>query len=776
MLFILYLTKTIQELIVEIDYFLSNRNNIRRFYRFRTAEGYFRLITGVLAKTIYGLAFLFVLYKEILYAKFIPDIISPDFLTGNYEWQLSLLTNGIVIAPLVFFITFMLRKKKTGKINISDESIRLMESNRDYISLSILAIGALFGIHQYVVTYKEAGLSIWVILFAIVIGCIINLIGRQYYIGKRMFILRHLRADKHTAIGKKLPQKLTRHSSSVMEKIMRLPLFLSNSSRSRVFCSYTHSSKWSNEQVNLVLSEFEQYGCECFVDNKSIVVGSSWRHQLRQSMSDADYVICFCDEVSCMKPWPAAELEAALLLRSCTIAPHITVVCPRDMKDENISRMLPVFRYAFLNEGLPTRFVKVARQSGNLVINLSKHGYLLQEDYLDKSLAGNSSLLFWIPFVLFSILTIMVGFFTSILPLVAIVALGIFSVMTYSGDLVYTFNQLGEILVNPNNTYFILLTGTIFYIFSSILSEFYWKNIVYRLVKKQNILQRIIVFMSQTLFCAFSIFIFTPVITEFNLIQLLSLFCISFIAMCAVSEKYLALHTYGDVIKRNRVSLPSSKENRLPGSMAEFRMEQLMQLTNREKLLKPMYDFCRRYKNTPFVELYGYGKDNPELKEAFNNLIELKEKILKCGHSYNIAMLFDDLGEYAGLLGRYQDCLNYYEKYTEYIYASLVSGYLSYSDIYSTYYKMAKIYLKIGKYEEAEKYAWYAMHGIYQNIRLSNDHLKKIWSGPINNPKFIPIQITWNTFFDRSITIGFKYLLDKDKLLFEEIKKFRQNL
>ncbi|MDR1221954.1 MAG: toll/interleukin-1 receptor domain-containing protein [Tannerella sp.] len=763
---------TLQELIKQIEYYLANRNNIRRYYGFRAMEGYFRLIFGLLAKVIYAIAFAMVLLKDFQFAKILPDATFIELFNRYYEWH-PLLTYGIVIAPLLFFVTFLLRKRGSRNIGISDEYTRLIESNSDMFSLFILLCGTYSGILQYIFYREELGLGIWNLLFMVLIGCLINLIGRQYYIGKRMFILRHLRADKHTKAGKKLPGKLTGHSSSVMEKMLRLPLFLHISNRPRVFCSYTHSSGWSKEQVNTVLSEFNRYGSECFVDHSSIAVGSSWRHQLRQAMSDADYVICFCDEISCKKPWPAAELEAALLLRSCMIAPHITVVCPRDMSDENVDGMMPVFKYAFLNEGLPTRFVKLIRQSGNVVRNLSKHGYLLQEDYLDRSLAGNTPILFWIPFVLFSFLYGIVGFFTSILPFLALIAFGVFFVTTNSENLLTAFDQLGDILVNSNSFYSCLLMGTIFYILSSILSSFYWRNIVFRLAKKQNGLKRTITSLVQILFCVFSILTFIPVVTDLNLTWIVTVFCICYIAMSAVSEKYIFDHDFGEVIRRNQVIMPSASKNPLPG-MAEFRIEQMMHLRKRKGLLKPMYNFFKRYKGTQIIDLYGRGQNDPDLKGAFDKLVELKDDLLKCGHSHNIALLFDDLGEYAGLLGRYQECLNYYEQCTEFLYASLVSGYKNYSTIYSIYYKMAKVYLKLGKCEEAGKYAWYAMHGIYQNRCLMDDHLKKIRRGSNDNSLFLFFRSIRHAFLDRSVTIGFKLLFNGDKVLFEEVKKFRK--
>lgn len=762
---------SLQELIKQIEYYLANRNNIRKYYRSRGAEGYFRLTFGLLAKIIYGISIAFVSFKELQFLNILPDTAYTELFNRRYDWH-SMLIYGIVIAPLIFFITFLLRKKKIANIGVSDEHTRLIESNSDTFSLFVLLCGASFGIHQYTLCKEEFNFGIWGLLFAVSIGCLINLIGRQYYIGKRMFILRHLRADKHTKIGRKLPRKLTRHSSSVMEKMMRLPLFLRISNRPRVFCSYTHSSRWSKEQVKIILSEFNRYGCECFVDHSSIAVGSSWRHQLRQAMSDADYVICFCDEISCKKPWPAAELEAALLLRSCTIAPQITVVCPRDMKDEKIEDMMPVFKYAFLNEGLPTRFVKLIRQSGDAVRDLSKNGYLLQEDYLDKSLAGNSSILFWIPFVLFTILNGTVAFFTNILPVLALIMFGVFLVMTNNEDIFTASNQLGETLIHSNNFYMGLLAVVIFYIFSCILSSFYWGNAAFRPAKKQNRLKVTAIFLVQVLFCALSILTFIPVIPALNLIQLLTLFCICYIAMCAVSEKYISDHDYGKVIRRSQVIMPFAPKDYLSG-MAEFRMAQMTLLKKRNGLLQPMYNFFKRYKGTPIIDLYGHGQNDPELNSAFTKLIQLKNDLLKCGHSHNIAMIYDDLGEYAGLLGKYQECLSYYEQFTEFLYASLVSGYESYSNIYGIYYKMAKIYAKLGLYKEADRYAGYAMHGIYQNSCLLDDHLKTIWRGANKNSPLLILLITWRSILDRSVTIGFKHLFDKDKVLFEEIKKFK---
>jgi tetratricopeptide (TPR) repeat protein len=231
---------------------------------------------------------------------------------------------------------------------------------------------------------------------------------------------------------------------------------------------------------------------------------------------------------------------------------------------------------------------------------------------------------------------------------------------------------------------------------------------------------------------------------------------------------------HGEAILKNGFDYSDAKT---PLQTAEFRLAQMSILRGRKQALSHLYKFFRQKK--PFknsFEIYGTGANDAGLNEGYEQLTKIKNSLIKCGHSHNIAAIYDDLGDVAGCMGRYEESLSHYTNMCEYVYASLYSNFKAYTNIYSTYYRMAKIYKLIGNNSQAHRHAMLALRGIMQNDRLLHDHLDYIWNRKTSGKQSSTLGVIFRTILDRSVTIEFKLLHTENKKLFEEIKQFRDDL
>ena len=761
-------------LVSKIKTFLKHRNEIRRYYAFRRFEALFQLLVGGLSRLIVIASALIIALNYLGFKQLLPAFLLSfysDFVNNPNYGLINLIAGGIAVAPAVFILQFFIRKgPNTGG---GSETTRILENNFDYLRISciiMVIIGGGWLLHQ---SYQ----GFLIMASTIVCGCIINAAGRMFFSGKRLFLINSIRSDQCTPKGKKLPKKVIRRTASIVEKIMKLPIFLPPSHISSVFCSYTHSSTWSNQMVENVLKECKEYGCRCFVDKYGIEPGSSWRHQLRQSMIDADYVLCFCDDKSIRKPWPAAELELALRLRSCSVSPTIIVVTPQDFVDENISDKFPVFESVFLSEGDPFRFVKVARDSGSMITDLTKYGIILQEDYLERSISANSRLILFIPYLCFLIGSYLKNVFTHFLPLLAVSTAGIYMlVKTGQGmNMMETVSLLRQtVFTFQNHLLWYLVSGCGIYMLGSIITDFCYQHFVLRFKKTTAKWEKMITLIFQLSFLFLFSLLFFPVICEVNILQALFVYCILYISGSASSFGLESHVHHGEAQFKNGFDYGETKAS-LP--TAEFRLGQINALLGRKQALSHLYKFFDQQKSfKSSVEIYGKGANDAGLYEGYEQLTKIKNSLLKCGHSHNIAALYDDLGDVAGCMGLYQESLSHYIKKCEFLYASLYSGFKSYSDIYATYYRIAKIYKITRDISAARKYAMLALRCILQNDRLIQDHLDYIWNRTVQGKKSSVLSVTMHSIVDRSVTIEFKLLHNANKKLFEEIKIFHENL
>lgn len=100
-----------------------------------------------------------------------------------------------------------------------------------------------------------------------------------------------------------------------------------NQPMDRIFLSYTHASTWGRETAERVMGSFSPTQRErVFLDRNAIGLGTSWCDRLNLELARATVVVAFIDQVSVGRPWPEAEIMAALESRIRTGLPSIAVV------------------------------------------------------------------------------------------------------------------------------------------------------------------------------------------------------------------------------------------------------------------------------------------------------------------------------------------------------------------------------------------------------------------------------------------------------------------
>jgi hypothetical protein len=779
---------SLDELKKQIDVFLKTRGEMRRFFNYRTAEAVMKVILGASAKCISIAALLLTVLFGINNMYSLPAFVAPFYeMISRFEWfhDAILAACGILLSSAFYFLNFRLRTNRAGHAK-KEDGTRIIERNRDMLYVLLIFLKAFLGCYVF---YQIAGYDIILFLWYLVFGCIINATGRQYYQGKRFLRLKAMRAEEHTPQGKSLPKSLTQGDRSQIHRFRRLPVFSSGTNNPRVFCSYTHSSSWAKEMVQKVYDELSLYGFDCFVDKYGIAPGSSWRHQLRLSMADADYVICFCDKSSIQKPWPASELETALRVRDTASSLFIVCVTPQDFDDKDCINKMPVFERLFVNEGEPQRFVKLSRESGNMISYLARHSIVLQEDYLDRSLTANFQGFLWPAFVVWKLSGL---FFPRLLKAAAwisgVAAILFFAVQAVNDHTVTSsFTLLREVLFgNPGSRLWHLCAcGGIMICCAVFLDELY-AHIVTRPVEpeKKNLLLNGLFKVLMMSVCVLFILLFFTSQLHVSILSAVILFSAGFYACCGIDLHYTSEIDMGTHVQRNRIpperltqGLHDATERPQP---AMFRIEQQYQLAGRSIALRSLYKFFNTHKknnDNPLVwsntringiKRFGTGIDNPDLWDSYHRLIKVKNNLLKCGHSHNLGTVFDDLADVTACLGRFKEAITYYGQKCQFFYASFYSDYKSYSEIYETCYRMAWLAYLDNDFVSAEKYAYLALQGIVQNDRLKHDHLKDIW----RNARGKKLIVVWHTVFDRSLTIGFKQLCTDNEKLFEEIKRF----
>ena len=764
---------SLEELKQHIRIFLKTRAEVRRFHMYRTMEALFLLLLGIAAKIVSVCAFILIYAWFMIKTKWIPEVTMPE----NFSDILSIAA-GIAAAPALIYLQFMIRHRG---VRLADSINRSNEFNIDVVYKILIFMGCGYTIYFYYVTPINILLVFGYILF----GVVVNAATRQYYEGIRVLTLKAMKAEAHTKHESHLPKSLLLNNTSVIHRFRRIPLFSSGDSVPRIFCSYTHSSDWAKLKVRELYNELSNHRIDCFVDKYGIAPGSSWRHQLRQSMVDADYVICFCDKISIQKPWPASELETAVRLRKISSKPNIIAITPKDL-DDTAYRKLPIFEQLYVNEGEPMRFVKVARESGDFIELFSKHSIVLQEDFQDTVISGNKPILLFIPYIFWKLSALL-----SLLFRYAIVP------ASFIGLLMYLLHGTTVGLMPADSiTALISLISTSVqgsmlnlgvYIFAgaavNAVTETIYRGIVTksaRRLPKRVIVSGIAFSLVQMMYVA-AFLLFLPVLMHLTINGYLLLFVSVFMSCSGVKQRYLGLLNNGkrDLCDNFLSGYRNSSDNKVKPNTFEFGFEQNMALAARNKALHAFYNYIRDYRKVNHtnqitdsmvsgLSLYGTASTNTKLQQSYDSILMIEKKLCKCGFSHNLAVIYDDLGEIAAFLGRYNEALTFYERKCECYYASLYSNYESYSEIYTTYYRMAWICKLKGDIFEANFYAAYALKGINKNLMLMDRHIADVYRGI---KRINILTILGRTIFNRSLTIGFKEMIHKNRELRDEIRR-----
>ncbi len=172
-----------------------------------------------------------------------------------------------------------------------------------------------------------------------------------------------------TAITRKFP--LPQSVSAGLEGIRPLPLWsqIMSETEPRVFISYTHRSDWSKQVASELHAACREKDIYCFLDEWEIPRGSSWRSALNREIGHCNVFVSLLAEETWKKPWPAAELEAALSHAHQVGYPEVIVLIKaKPRADDNVDHPSSVG-----GERLPV-FEAVVTQRGRMGLKLKEIG------------------------------------------------------------------------------------------------------------------------------------------------------------------------------------------------------------------------------------------------------------------------------------------------------------------------------------------------------------------------------------------------------------------
>jgi len=221
------------------------------------------------------------------------------------------------------------------------ESLRLRDDRRYILWLAAFALlgPATIGLPQQM----KAPMS-W-FLVGIAAGVLIDLARRGGLQARRIRIAVNPQTDPEHPQG--LSTRLRDVARGRVPDPLTCPLMPVDAAR--VFISYTHSSVWARELVASLHGELRAFRVECFLDERDIPHGHSWRRLLHRKVANATVFISVVDGISVGKQWPAAELEAALESRRLTGIPDVILL--RQSESPSSVSGLPVFTAVLAQPG-----------------------------------------------------------------------------------------------------------------------------------------------------------------------------------------------------------------------------------------------------------------------------------------------------------------------------------------------------------------------------------------------------------------------------------------
>jgi hypothetical protein len=98
----------------------------------------------------------------------------------------------------------------------------------------------------------------------------------------------------------------------------------------RVFISYTRASGWSKGVASELYDACREKDIFCFLDELEISKGAYWRSELNRAIGRCNVFVAILAQETYTKPWPAAELEAALARAHQVGHPAVIVLIKAD--------------------------------------------------------------------------------------------------------------------------------------------------------------------------------------------------------------------------------------------------------------------------------------------------------------------------------------------------------------------------------------------------------------------------------------------------------------
>jgi hypothetical protein len=326
---------SVEELAAELRQFIKDADSVINYYYAVSVQIFFKTCIGLLLQAIILLSHSITIVIGLLLSKnFINDIF--PFLSGVHETVLEYLQTPLLTpVMLAFSICFVF---SVTNIVYLLKNIRLNEVAQWmcsplflYSYLLTLPVFLLFNL-----VYRQ---HIYLILLCIAVAVMIDIIRRSCYSASRKRVTLKkpdMRDKRNLPVDKKILNVRTKLSVSPY----RIPYLCKEIQP--VFISYTHSSRWATKRAEQLYDDLKRREIPCFLDAKIIKRGSSWHRRLKESLDSSSIFISLVDKLSIKNPWPAEELETALLLRSISGNPSVYLLLEKDLETERLEKM-PIF-------------------------------------------------------------------------------------------------------------------------------------------------------------------------------------------------------------------------------------------------------------------------------------------------------------------------------------------------------------------------------------------------------------------------------------------------
>jgi hypothetical protein len=349
---------SVEELTEELRQFIKNADTINNYYYAMQVEIFFKTCVGFLLQAITVVSHLTTIVIGLLLSKRLSTDIIPYFSELHetvLEYLQTPLLTPIMLAFCICFVFSMTNTiywLKNGSLN--EIALRMGSPLFLYSYPLLLPVFTLFSL-----VYQQ---HIYLTLFCIAVAFMTDIARRSccYTAQRQRAALK--KPDMRDRRNSPLSKQILDVRSKISGSPYRIPYLCRDVQP--VFISYTHSSKWATKRAEQLYDELNRRGVPCFLDAKIIKRGSSWHRRLKEKLDSASVVISLVDELSIKNPWPAEELETALLLRSISGSPNVYLLLEKDLKLESLEKM-PVFEEIIKRTGSENEMAFVLKDMGN---------------------------------------------------------------------------------------------------------------------------------------------------------------------------------------------------------------------------------------------------------------------------------------------------------------------------------------------------------------------------------------------------------------------------